>query len=972
MTSGFYESGLASILTGEIDLESDSIAVFLLDSGNYTVDLSADSTIEDIPDAARVSETTLTGKTVVGGVFDCDAITFASVTGTNADAIALFVNVDDVDPGVEGLLILPTSAEAIDPDAHDLGGSQHAPDTLAALNTKISDATLDDSSDPRTDADAIHDNVAGEIAAITTKATPVSGDLLIIEDSADSNNKKSIAVGSLPVEGAIAVDSVQFDTGYAPGSFPEGLVYWNADDHALNVSTGQGPILQVGQEMYVIVYNGTASQIDDAKAVYPVGGYQGRPSVALANASTHVTFAGVVLLTTMDIPAGQFGICAQHGKVRGVNTDSWNLGDTLWVSATASGELTNVKPQFPSYSIQIGGVTVKDAVDGEIQLQIEGDAHATIINFWNGVFRETFDFLISSDGATITGSLSPQNGHDDMTMMFSDGLTLLDTTPPDTVVLTAGTDANPQNNYVYIPQSSKAQTVSLSGWPSAEHIKIASVALRSAATTQLEGPLRNQNWNDAIENTSSLQGHLSHVCEKIRQFEAQWNSGIEGSVTIDAAPTPDDVYVKTTAGVVYQMHPHAFPLFDMTQYDIDDVDTGLKQFTLSDDGDLSAVFPDGRLINVHDSTGNDRFYTVASTAFSDPDFVITVEETPASAVADGTIGDDIHVVNDSVAPYKAITNLSSQTVDALGNSLANSSFSFVVWGVQNKTGQPQHLMLNLPTGDYSKNNPGSAVSDSLNKAVYTIPGTFKGVGFLIARFTFTLDASGNVWTLYDTEDLRGKIPNTTAGGGAGGTGVTTLLGLTDTPSAYTDQGGKILTVSAGETAIEFLDAAVFASSQFSAGSLNVSANADWAVNAAATLSEDTNNAALAALSFNDSTPQGAVFDCRIPAGATNLIFKFFSRAEVAPGGAQTVALSIYEREIPDNSAITAWSSPYDLTDLDIPTNEYWQEDSQTIPLATLGLTAGSLHQFELVRDTADGGDTLTNNWVLLMMVLEFS
>jgi len=48
-----------------------------------------------------------------------------------------------------------------------------------------------------TDADAIHDNVAGEIAAITAKATPVSGDFLIIEDSAAANVKKSITMGAI-------------------------------------------------------------------------------------------------------------------------------------------------------------------------------------------------------------------------------------------------------------------------------------------------------------------------------------------------------------------------------------------------------------------------------------------------------------------------------------------------------------------------------------------------------------------------------------------------------------------------------------------------------------------------------------------------------------------------------------------------------------------------------------------------------
>ena len=44
----------------------------------------------------------------------------------------------------------------------------------------------------------MHVNVGGEINGITAKATPTSSDLLIIEDAADSNNKKKITIGNLP------------------------------------------------------------------------------------------------------------------------------------------------------------------------------------------------------------------------------------------------------------------------------------------------------------------------------------------------------------------------------------------------------------------------------------------------------------------------------------------------------------------------------------------------------------------------------------------------------------------------------------------------------------------------------------------------------------------------------------------------------------------------------------------------------
>jgi hypothetical protein len=49
-----------------------------------------------------------------------------------------------------------------------------------------------------TDATAVHDNVAGEISAITEKGSPAAGDWLIIEDAGAGNVKKKVNWSSLP------------------------------------------------------------------------------------------------------------------------------------------------------------------------------------------------------------------------------------------------------------------------------------------------------------------------------------------------------------------------------------------------------------------------------------------------------------------------------------------------------------------------------------------------------------------------------------------------------------------------------------------------------------------------------------------------------------------------------------------------------------------------------------------------------
>jgi len=531
----------------------------------------------------------------------------------------------------------------------------------------------------------------------------------------------------------IGTGYIDFDITATPGEGPEGRMKWNATQHTAELTTGLGPVLQIGKEIYIDVYNNTASPILNGTAVYPVGAVAGFPSVEEADAEYHTTFRGDVLVTTMDIPAGTMGIATKLGEVHGLDTSG--LSGPVYLAPAGTGilnNITNVKPSFPHYVIQLGGVSKIDPTDGVLLVQKVGIAADTTQNFWNGTFRETFDFLITSAGGVVTGSLSPANGHDDMTMMFSDGFSILTTTPAATIVLTAGTDSAPQRNFVYIPKSTKVLAVSTSDFPvDVEHIKVAIVVLRSAVATETEGAFGNQNYNDHIQSTVTNQGHLSHIGERIRQDSAKWYSGAEGSVSINAVPDPDEVTVAVTEGKIYQLHRQTFPAADMA------------------------------------------------------------------------VSSDIHVVNNLANPYVAVTDLNTQILDALGGSLTNRSFSFVVWGAINKTGEESHIFCNLPVGSY--NSASSAIADALNYSVYTIPNLFKSTGFLIGRYTFSLSASGGgSWTLEDSADLRGFIPNLTAGGGAGGSGVTTFLGLTDTPSAYSGQALKVPQVNAGETALEFV------------------------------------------------------------------------------------------------------------------------------------------------------------------------
>lgn len=547
------------------------------------------------------------------------------------------------------------------------------------------------------------------------------------------------------VDGTVSIDYINMDNDVDVNSnsllnvvglgFDNGqIISWNSSFHTLNIPTGLGSTLQVGQEFYFLIYNNTGSLIPNGTIVKPTGatlvGSEVIPTVILAKADKHDTCSGTLFLVTSDIEDGSVGVGLRTGRASGINTTGISAGAALFLSPDTAGAFTDTRPEFPNYALSIGGA-LKIGADGEVAINFTNSIYDTFNDAWDGCFRESIAFTISSDGVTVTGSLE-RNGGGDLTMAFSDGFTTLDCTPAKTVTLTAGTDTIPQMNYVYIPYSTKTLTASTAGFPDGtQHIKVADVLVSSATYVQNDYPLSNRNWNDHVKKEGD-NGHLLHISERIRQGAAEWDDGVEGTCTV-SAPTNSDVYVSVTAGHVYQLHRQTF----------------LAQ--------------------------------------------------------DTSVSDHVHVLNHNTTPYLEVSNLNSLTSDASGTTLANRSFSFVLWGVQNRSGTPSLLMINLPNGSYLKNNPDQAVADASGYSDYTIPKNFKGKGFLIARFTFVLASNGLDWTLYNTEDLRGKIPNSTAGGGSGGGGgVSSFDALLDTPSSKLGSEKYHVRVDSTGTSLEYV------------------------------------------------------------------------------------------------------------------------------------------------------------------------
>lgn len=123
MANGVYAATKQLILTGGLNLTSATIKAALIDAADYTVSLSTHDFWDDVATAAKVAVSpALTNKTVVGGVFDADDVTFTAVTGDPCEAIILFVDTGTastsrliayIDTGVTGLPVTPSGADIV-------------------------------------------------------------------------------------------------------------------------------------------------------------------------------------------------------------------------------------------------------------------------------------------------------------------------------------------------------------------------------------------------------------------------------------------------------------------------------------------------------------------------------------------------------------------------------------------------------------------------------------------------------------------------------------------------------------------------------------------------------------------------------------------------------------------------------------------------------------------------------------------
>lgn len=222
--------------------------------------------------------------------------------------------------------------------------------------------------------------------------------------------------GSLNISGSVSTHLVQFDTN--PTVIPQpGTMWWNNEKGTANLRLkGNNVTLQIGQELVTQVYNdsGVNWTMEDYPVVYISGSSNGDPNGYLAQSNDIATCIDVLGIVTETIISGSTGYVTTYGLVNEIDTRGFTAGDTLFLSPTTPGGLTNIRPGAPNLEVIMGTVLVSD-LTGSIYVNVRAGF-------------EYPQYLEAFNSSSISGSANTEIIIPFTTTMFNNGVSVVDNT----------------------------------------------------------------------------------------------------------------------------------------------------------------------------------------------------------------------------------------------------------------------------------------------------------------------------------------------------------------------------------------------------------------------------------------------------------------------------------------------------------------------------------------------------------------
>jgi len=244
--------------------------------------------------------------------------------------------------------------------------------TQNANNVAITGGTISGLSSPLavasggSGASTLTGYVYGNGTSAFTASTTIPNSAITGLGTMSTQNANNVAItGGTESAVSHSGDTISNYLSFTPSSAPsyvEGRTWYDSTQKTLTYYNDvTSNAVHIGQEIQLKVYNNTGSTINVGQPVYITSTSSGfvYPTVALAIANS-LTTANVIGLANQAIPTGTAGYVTTIGVVSGVNTGTYTVGDTLYLSPYSAGFYQNTIPPT-GYAVKIGTVSYVNA-----------------------------------------------------------------------------------------------------------------------------------------------------------------------------------------------------------------------------------------------------------------------------------------------------------------------------------------------------------------------------------------------------------------------------------------------------------------------------------------------------------------------------------------------------------------------------------------------------------------------------------
>jgi len=190
-----------------------------------------------------------------------------------------------------------------------------------------------------------------------------TGDVYAIKFTSVNDNGSTININSLGAVNIYKNSIVPLESGDIKANQEIIIVYDGTNFQAIGLTSAH---------LLAYVHNAEGSVISKGQVVYAFGSTGNKMSVKLARADADTTSAktiGIVYDSTIGV--GAEGYIIIQGAIVGVNTAAYSAGDTLYLSASTFGGVTNVKPYAPDHLVYVGIVERANAGNGQIYVRCQ-------------------------------------------------------------------------------------------------------------------------------------------------------------------------------------------------------------------------------------------------------------------------------------------------------------------------------------------------------------------------------------------------------------------------------------------------------------------------------------------------------------------------------------------------------------------------------------------------------------------------